>query len=366
MLGIARPLTTLLAASGLVLGAFSTPVDAQNLSRPRLFLTSSSFANPANNFFLPTGIATAGDGNVFVFDLNVAATALRAYAPRRQLLGAVPTGDITDLSGQGYLERDPASGLLYLLREDGGLFEVDPRTLAVHAILNLRQAGVVIGRPWDVATERFVNGAAGLIVPTNMTFGDFAIRSTARRTDFLISGLSVGHAFVMRLRIAQGRPPRARVLLFSSTSTAGTTNLTRGVAVNRSGVAVTSLPVVRSSAGPIDVLVTFRNDMSVRPRTLFAGGGQPLVNAPSRAADVDPLGNFYVLTNVVGSTLCGVAGSGALLVLRANLRRVRCHPVSGQPLNNTTDVAYDPTTNRVYFAVIVNGGGAILFFRRTR
>ena len=105
--------------------------------------------------------------------------------------------------------------------------------------------------------------------------------------------------------------------------------------------------------------------MSVRPRTLFAGGRQPLVNAPSRAADVDPLGNFYVLTNVVGSTLCGVAGSGALLVLRANLRRVRCHPVSGQVLNNTTDVAYDPTTNRVYFGVIGNGGGTISFFRRT-
>ena len=133
MLGIARPLTTLLAASGLVLGAGATPVDAQNLSGPRLFLTSSSFADPANNFFLPTGIATAGNGNVFVFDLNVISTALRAYAPRRQLLGGVPTGDIT--GGQGYLERNPASGLLYLLREDGGLLEIDPRTLGVRPFL---------------------------------------------------------------------------------------------------------------------------------------------------------------------------------------------------------------------------------------
>ena len=61
--------------------------------------------------------------------LDRVSTVVRACAPGRRPPGGVHTGAITDLSGQDYPERDPDSRLLDLLREDGSLFEIDPRTL---------------------------------------------------------------------------------------------------------------------------------------------------------------------------------------------------------------------------------------------
>jgi hypothetical protein len=270
--------------------------------------------------------------------------------------------------------------LLYLLRQGGNLFEIDERSGSVQFVLNLLQLPINVSHVWDVQTSRVRAGAAGLIVPTNMTFGDFAIRAQGARLDFLVTGISVGFPFVMRVRFVDGRFRNAKVLLMSSSTSAGNVNLPRGIAVSRQGAVTTSLPVL-ARVTAVDNLVVFR--ATVRPQDFVASAAVrralrncrrlpcavPALrftgtNLPTRSIDVDRDGRFYIASTVVGSAACLGGASGALVVISPTFRNLRCHALNGSALNRTTDLAVDARSRRVYLGLDDAGnGGTILLFR---
>jgi hypothetical protein len=347
------------------------PGEAEIAGPPEILLTTGSFQNPNDNFFRPTGIAPVNATSIAVFDLNVTATVLRAYTEAREPAGAIPRGDISDVSGHGYLDRDPVSGLLYLLRGDGGLFEIDPAASQVRPLFNVGALSIDVSSPFDVNATQVLQNGGGLIVPP-FTFGDFAIsRATSNQADFLIAGLSVAHPFVLRVRFLNGTLQEARVIVMSSASTADTVNLSRGMAVNPSGTVLTSLPLLtdvgafdaafafpanfqpENFVDPAQVAAALQNcvpSQCALPIALFNG-----VDMPSRAIDHDAAGDFYVATSLVGSSACGAGGSGAVVFVPSALDAFTCHPVIDQPVNNTTDIAVNDSSSAVYVGLVQPG-----------
>jgi hypothetical protein len=354
---------------------------AQTVRNPEVFLTSQSFADPGLNFTSPLGLALTSRNIVAVFGSVPFGTALRFYTQGRRAVGSIALGGFADIEG-GFLERHPTRPLLYLLRSSGDLFEINERTGAVAPIGNLRLLPIDLRFVWDVQSSRVASGAAGLIVPTSMTFGDFAIWAKGDRLDFFVAGTSVAHPFVMRIRFVQGRFRHARVLVMSRVTTAGDVFLPPGVAVSREGTVLTTLPVL-GRATIIDAAITFEGNFAPNrfrrggdartalrecdrlpcevPIVLFDRRGSP-VNMPSRAIDADKKGNFYIASTLVGSADCLLGASGALITVPRNLRRFRCHPININGLNNATDIAVNANSSRVYMGFGGGFGGAILLF----
>ena len=69
-------------------------------------------------------------------------------------------------------------------------------------------------------------------------------------------------------------------------------------------------------------------------------------------------------STIVGSADYLLGASGALIAVRKNLRRFRCHPINmgNNGLNRATDIAVSANSSRVYMGFDGGVAGAILFF----
>jgi hypothetical protein len=203
-----------------------------------------------------------------------------------------------------------------------------------------------------------VHNFSGNILPGRITYGDLAVLRRGNQFDFYMTGVSVNTAFVMRFRLLpNGTTVGPQVLVASSLTTAGTVNQPRGVAVNANGTVITTLPAIAGPTGAIDSLVAFSADF-------VPGAGSPPAigrgqfDFTSRGMTTDTAGNFYVATGAVGTSVCGVSGSGALVFLSANLATFRCLNLNAI-LALSEDVAISPANDRAYMTL--DTGQVILF-----
>lgn len=254
--------------------------------------------------------------------------------------------------------------------QTGEILRIDPNTGALTLAWDLRvQASVNATSVYDIATS-LVRHFSGAIFPGNIVYGDLALLRRGNQLDLFVSGVSIVTPFVMRVRILPNQPLEARVLVASSAifgNENGVVNVPRGVAVNAAGTVLTSLPI----AGPPTCMVCQGKDVGVTLSADFLPGSGPAPSIilsqqdlHSRGMATDAAGNFYLATGSVGTSLCGVSGSGALVFIPRALNTVSCALV-GATLTASQDVTVNPASNRAYMTVSVNsvlGSNGILAF----
>jgi hypothetical protein len=305
---------------------------------------------------LPNGIATDAAGNVYIHNDSGLQNQITKFTPNGVRVGNLPIGGFFDTAFTGRLVFERNSGLLMDLLEPGLLPFINPNTLQVVGGLDLRGVTPDARSVFDAAVGG-VRNFSGNILPGRITYGDLAVLRRGNQYDFYMTGVSIITAFVMRLRLLpDGTTVGPQVLLASTLTTAGAVNEPRGVAVNANGTVITTLPVIPGPTGAIDGLVAFNADFV--PGT----GPAPSINRQfdftSRGMTTDTVGNFYVATGAVSTSVCGAGGSGALVFLPANLSTLRCLNLNSI-LADSQDVAISPANDRAYMTI--NSGQVVLF-----
>lgn len=182
------------------------------------------------------------------------------------------------------------------------------------------------------------------------------------------TGASGGFPFVMRVRIdLQGGSVTPQVIVTSQGTTAGAVNLPPGITVNAAGLVLTTLPfpIPVDGGGFADSLVTFGADFPENangtPQFILRDPNTQtgIIDLASSGMTVDESGNFYIATGVVGSSICGPNGSGALVFINRELSELDCVPVGG--LIRSADVAVSPIDNVIYMT-IADANGSVLRF----
>lgn len=227
-------------------GFFALPIALGDSIGPgEVFLHRSTDPVLGNNIYIPTGIETDHEGNVFVYDSTSSGMDLvRKYTPQRQFLGAVQVHSPYSIAVPGgYLARDPNTGLIFMLLTEGEMRVLNPINGQMSRLFDLRALNIDTSTVYDVATSRSLEYSGGLIVPP-FQWGDFAVLARGNRVDFFISGKAPAHTFLARVRVENAVIVSAKALVFSQLTTAGNVNLTRGVAVSPAGIVLTTVPVL--------------------------------------------------------------------------------------------------------------------------
>ncbi|MBW4699999.1 MAG: hypothetical protein KME03_19275 [Aphanocapsa lilacina HA4352-LM1] len=305
-------------------------------------LSSSLFAE----VFQPFGVAVDASGSVFVSSCDTGCfnSIVSKFAPDGTALGAVATGGISSDPGQ-YLATDPVTGAIYDLLSDGTLLAIDPNTGAIAPVIDLRQRPIDTSSIFDIASGTTDN-FGGLILPESSDYGDLSILQNGDVTYLFVTALSAQTLpYVIRLRLQGGEIVEAKVLVASRASTAGGVNLNRGVAVNAQKVVLTTLPIA-NGLGTFDVPVAFVADfepVNATSETIVVFGETDLASSGMTA---DPAGNFYVVTNSVGSAALGLPG-GSLVVISPEFIVLNAF-VYGGATSTTGDVAVNSLDGTAY------------------
>jgi hypothetical protein len=317
----------------------------------------TTFVNLAN----PVGITIDTQGNIVVNHDNTFNLLISRIAADRTLLQQTQYGGFSSIQDWGYFATIPSSGGIFQLQNDGDLVFVDPSNLSLSQVFNLKSLPVNLNSIFDIATGTTSN-LGGLIQPgaAQTTYGDIAVFERGNQLDLFVSGLSVGtFPFVMRLRFQSGILQDAKVIVASIGTTAGSVNLTRGVAVNNQGTVLTTLPISvgRNIPSFIDVPVSFSADFPEGngsiPQIRLSGQGANFsdgsnhVDIASQGMTTDEAGNFYVVTNSLGSTALNSAGGGTLVVLSPNVGNV-LDVQSGSLVSSYRDIAVNSNSTLAF------------------
>ncbi len=305
--------------------------------------------------FNPVGIVTDVHGNVIVDN----GAAIGLFDSDGNLIRQ------NFSTGLGYLAIVPSSGNILKLNELGELYQVNPSTLNSSPILNIKFLNNInINSIFDIVTEKLSN-FGGLVLPNaaQTQYGDISVLERGNQIDLFISAVSVVTPFVMRLRFQNSISSQslidARVVAASTGTTAGSNNLTRGVAVNHQGTVLTTLPIAVGSIFPtfIDVPVSFSADFpegnGAIPQVRLEGqganysDGSNFVDIRSRGITTDNQGNFYVVTNSNPGSAALFLAPG-LVILPSTVDRVIEAQAEGGFLGEFRDVAVNPSRTVAY------------------
>lgn len=297
---------------------------------------------------LPEGVATDGGGNVYVNSDATFTTLITKYSPTaapiwRQQIGGITVGEL------GHMATDPATGVIWHVANNGNVRLINPNTGQVFPNGNLRQISVDTSRIYDMTTGR-VGPMAGLVIPQFATYSDISLLRRGNLLDIFITGKSSAFPFVMRIRFVSNNFQSARVVISSRATAAPNDNLPRGVAANPRGAVLTSLPLPpnRVGTGNFDRAVRFSADLPENLQRPVVGlGGRDLT---SRGMTADSLGNFYVATGRIGTSLCGAGGSGALVRVTPDVSRFACRTL-GVTLADSKDIALSPNQTLAYMPI---------------
>lgn len=299
----------------------------------------------------PVGVAVDPQGNLY---LSLAALS-------NQLMKVAPTGNVLAqvvVPAFGYLAWWPSRNVLLLLSTSGILYIVDPATLAVSPLLDLRTFPVSTQAIYDVQLGD-VSSFSGAILPQSSIYGDIAVLERADRTVLFISGVNQGrtHTFVLRLQIT-GNTGAADVVVSSRAvltqpppGLPSSNHQAAGVAVNGQGTVLASIPqdgTFRLVAFSADFAPAAGVGQANRPRVV--AGSNVFGWSIGMAADAS--GNFYVAADVVPT----------LTVLGPQADRILAQG-SSSALIRLREVAVSPDKSVAYLTAVQSGtmgDGALL------
>jgi hypothetical protein len=317
------------------------------------------------------GVETDTSGNVYTSNTVVSGLSSTVYIGKYSAAGAlqkrvkVPGSTSTDSPGR--IHRIGTTNEFLYLDPKGKIFRFD-QTLAPTLLLDLSPlAGQVAAQVFDVSTNTFRN--VGLISPR---WGDITSRlvTSSRLYVYVTAQVNANVTpVVVRLYfdLASGNV-FWRGIATTLGTTAGNTNLNRGIAVNNLGWVLTTLPAT-GNLGFFDGLVAFHSNFpettttAVRPRFVFRSSTGRILDVASRGMSTDATNRFYIATGTIGSSTCGVSGSGAMMVVRADPRvpAPRCFNLGGL-VRNSVDVGVNPVNGTSYMTVSAASGGGVYRF----
>lgn len=292
---------------------------------------------------IPVGVATDADGSVFVTH-DGTPPVLSKFDPGANFLGASALGTF-----QGRIAPLSNGNMLHL-DFNGTLSVFDPAGNR-QDLLNFKQANfpVDISSVYDMATGRFSN-LGGIVLPQapGTVYGDIAVLETSNSIELYVTGASVQTFFFVMQVTIQGNSASGKVVVSTSATTAPENTQPRGVAVNDNGIVLTTLPVVPTgSVAGFDVLVAFQHGFGSNNPPQYIDD----TDVTSLGMTTDSDGNFYIATGSVGTSLAGTLGSGAVVVVSADLRQyLGVFPFAPDTftLMSSEDVAVSPRGDRMY------------------
>lgn len=281
------------------------------------------------------GIATDPGGNIFVVADATTAKVLVALDPDGNQLGhlPMPNTSIADI-GTNNLVYDAQISALWALKSNGDLYLLNFATGQWEFLVSVRALPVDVQGIYDVATGTI--RAIGGVIPNQATYGDFSVLWRGDVLDLLISGLSVVHPFIMRVRIRQGVFESAKVLVTTGAPPgSGGGNLPRGVATSAAGIAATTVPIAGFGESVYSFSVDFPETGTGLPTQVVGG-------SLSSGMTWHPNGTFYVVGQ---NAVCG-GDPSSLLLIQAD-GAVVCQP-GGQLFGADYDVAASTALPVVY------------------
>lgn len=343
-----RSLSFTIACLGVVIAADAS---AQATLQPEVFAERPG----------PEGIEVDSAENVYLQWDNVSSLALTSFRPDSSVRAEVPVGGFTSIFLKGRLARIPGTDNMLWLGNGGLMLAFGP-DLQVQQFLDLTPLSFQTQeRAFDITTGQFRQFQTG-----NASWGDVAVFRVSSERLFIYAtattGASGGFPFVVRIDLDTAQNTvAASVVAWSSGTTAGDVNVARGIAVNAQGWVLTGFPFLIPNGGFADTLVAFGvgfpEAADAAPPVFILGDNNTqsgIQDAASFGMTSDALGNFYVATGVVGSSLCGTGGSSALLLIPQNptlaVRDGRCFPLPAI-IARSTDVAVSPTRLIPYMTV---------------
>lgn len=307
----------------------------------------------------PIGLATDSAGNLIVQSDRVWSLLLTKFAPTGAILGQVPVGNIDPSSFSGHMARIPNTNYMLLMSANGIMYSIDPKNLRTGEFLDLTWVYYkTASHVYDPLLGTFASLSLGA-----PTWGDIAMTwENAHLLYIYVSattGAAGGFPFVLRLGIDfnTNRYQATVVAATTTATTAGSLNQPRGIAVNKDGWVLTGFP------GPtlVDSLVAFHTSFPEKTSSgnLFphfilpnARTGSGLQDLASVGMTSDTAGNFYVATGPVGTTLCGLRASSAIVTISRNpaAPNPRCLFAPGG-LWGQYDLTLSPDDATIYFEV---------------
>lgn len=316
-----------------------------------------AFTDLTDEYEMPDGIATDAQGNLYVHFETDRTTELAKLSPDGMFIDQASFGiglfDRTRFLGSRFdLDPDLSLNTVAMVTSDGELIQILQTNNGFRAESRsaIQPDEVITDNVYDVHLEQIV--PFGLSADSLM-YGDIALfRSAAfpNRIEVYVTGSSrntrepfqtMRRPFVMRivtdstLGIAA-----AEILLISSAETFSSEDSTRGIAVNRQGAVLTTLPVQPPAdlnlGDTIDVAVMFFAAAALDSTTLtaFVEPVQPFdfLDLRSPGMTADTAGNFYIVVDDLGSSACEPDQSGALIVIPVDA-------LTGLPLLQPDDTA---------------------------
>jgi hypothetical protein len=262
------------------------------------------------------------------------------------------------------------SGRIYLLSPNGDILIIGPDTLQeIAERIQIRGLDVDTSAVFDVNAESFNSFE---LTPETL-FGDIAVfhaqaGNVSEQLKLFLTGLSDGFPFVLQLQLdpTTGDVLSSRVILTSTAIAPDSLSLPRGIAVNRQGSVLTTLPV--STADAVidcpDAVVTFTHNFSDTevdlPQVLPASGG-----IPSWGMTTDANDNFYLVTGGVGNMACLRSGVGALVFVpfpfapfTFSITPITVFPAS---ISHPQDTAVSRLSDRSVYVTISNFNAIVRF-----
>jgi hypothetical protein len=300
---------------------------------------------------IPAGVEVDHNNNVLVYHDQLWNNALTKYSSSGRVRGQKKTGGFSSIGQMAKMARLPSSGQILGLYPNGELAVIDPGNLNIRTILRLRSMDRYIGksRIYDVYRRRYTN-MNGTIQPSIAHYGDISVYERGSRLYVFVTGVSAGIPFVMKIEFRSGRYSRADVVASSSATDYNTSEMPRGIAVNRDGTVLTTLPYQPGRRGAYDVAVKFKYNFNSSGRPTYVLNKAPLASW-GMATDKD--GNFYVTTGPIGSTLSN--SRPAIIVLNRYASRVLGGVASSRYLSKSDDIAINPRGTMGYVTDRSNG-----------
>ncbi|HHP7230514.1 MAG TPA: calcium-binding protein [Xenococcaceae cyanobacterium] len=315
------------------------------------------------NLELPVGVATNDTGDVYISHLTTGLfvnNVVSKFNSNAQLLGSALTGGLTP----GYLANWSSENTIIEVMDTGNVIAIDQTTGVTEFLFTISSLSVDNSSIYDVATgltDDFFNlqGAS---------YGDIAISERGNLTDFYITGYSQAqvYPFIVKITIENGldgfiqdakilATSSADLIRFSPTDpTLSTTRTIRGIAVNDDGTLLTTLAFQTGPQSKQDELIAFDADFnpsdgvsnSEIPDRVF-----PDLDIYSQGMTTDVNGNFYVVTNSVGSAALGFGGQPIAIGVSSTLDGFNNVIVNGQSLDSFYDIAVPDSNDRAYITV---------------
>lgn len=299
---------------------------------------------------IPNGIGVDASNNVHVGSDHLSGKLITKFDRNGRARQQVRVGNFYSFGYDIRMDLIPSLRTFFGVFPNGDIAVMDPSNNNIRKIGNLKQMRVNTSGMYDVNLGRFRRVANVLPSASQTLYGDVAVHERGNNLYVYITGQTVHFPFVIRLRYYKYAFREAKVIVASSGADRNTSGIPAGIAVNKSGIVLTTMAYARTVSSPgIDAAVSFDyNFTSRRGKPQFILNRRGIVSTGMTA---DRYGNFYIMTGPRGTALLPQS-SGPLVALSKNFDKILFYT---QFSTGEGDIAVNSNSSKAYFTNSRNG-----------